>query len=96
MTETNHTPGDWKTVRIGVSNGRIREQIVSGGRGVLCVDYDATQSTEGAANLRLAVSAPELLSACEAALDWANNSTFATNDFAVKLRAAIQKARGGE
>ena len=85
---TRHTPGPWENT----GNGR---SVWAKGRVIASTN---TENTDGAdiANARLIASAPELLSACEAALDWANNSTFATNDFAVKLRAAIQKARGGE
>ena len=87
----SHTPGPWDANRWRVCaepNGKIE---------VICdtANNKETRNEENAANARLIAAAPELLAACENAMeiiDHRNNITFM--ELAAQLRAAIAKAKG--
>lgn len=101
MSETKHTPGPWEAagcVVYGSDGDSVADLSLNGRR-----HPDVTE-----ANTRLTAAAPDLLEACEAALNALYDiirSEFATSrnphpadddpDIA-HLRAAIAKAKGGE
>jgi hypothetical protein len=106
MTEkkTGHTPGPWEaddSIENKPQHGKGGEQIfkvVKSGFGggivadVSCWWYDRESAK---ANARLIAAAPELLAACESALDSEiNDFGYPDSELAKILRTAISKAKG--
>ena len=107
--ETKHTPGPWALSRdvgdgevctvYGCTGGHI---YIVGNREYLGREIEDL-SAEADANARLIAAAPDLLTACKAALKYIPGSEvhswppgFALKDDSLKLlRAAIAKAEGG-
>jgi hypothetical protein len=86
-----HTPGPWQVTESGNVAGPTRSFGSQGWVGRICLANVMTGDVEvKAANARLIAAAPDLLAACEEALD--EDSGLAC---AGQLRAAIAKARGG-
>lgn len=85
MSEHKHTPGPWKYVKsIGVYAGD-KWEIVS---------FGSCSTEEGHANAQLIAAAPDMLEACEMALqDMIRLGIFGPGRNAVE--SAIKKARGG-
>lgn len=108
MGQTNHTPGPWHVFeplsKFGTA-ASVGAWLPDGkSRNLICEAIDQTDDPydheTGLANARLIASAPSLLAACEAALDFLNRmqdelkhrgEALAQRD---NLRAAIAKARG--
>ena len=85
---TEHTPGPWRVnplvyMRVNAANSNVAR--ISREHGDI----------EGEANARLIAAAPDLLAACEVALDAMLAHDFGTLSLCPQLRAAIAKARGG-
>ena len=109
---SKHTPGPWET---GKQNGHggisieanINAQIATVYLGIISSNWKRGKETfarpenaEALANARLIAAAPELLEACEAALNYMINNARSyggdENEFpsVIKLRDAIAKATG--
>jgi hypothetical protein len=65
MTQSKHTPGPWK-VRRNQSTNKPACQITTKDKEVIC---SMAKGDFGLDDARLIAAAPELLAACEAALD---------------------------
>lgn len=106
QTSRKHTPGPW---HISGKHGNLRTEVVSGGRAIAAVwthqsvPVDVTDPQrgnteqpleEGAGNLRLIAAAPDLLAACNAAMDAMIREDFGTLTLVPLIRAAIAKAEG--
>ena len=91
-----HTPGPWNCMRASAAGRNI---ICSDTRPVdICVlsNRDKTQ-TEIDANARLIAAAPDLLAACQRALDWLASYPGGNADRAwEQVRDAIVKATEGQ
>lgn len=86
----SHTPGPWVMT---VGGGEIDD---ANGDSVALLPY-STGRDEVRANAHLIAAAPELLAACEAAMDWFRDDgqePHAHVSYSM-LEAAIAKARGG-
>jgi hypothetical protein len=98
---TKHTPGPWRATPYSVFStrqDRRTETIVARCR------LSVARTAEGLANAHLIAAAPDLLAACEEALEMAEylSATWGTShgdnyaEMAERLRAAIAKARGDD
>jgi hypothetical protein len=85
-----HTPGEWRIGR-GSEAGLVRAFPADGGPGVAICEmrYDFQDLRQVHANGDLISAAPDLLGACEAALEWGMPAVLAG-----EMRAAVNKARG--
>lgn len=96
MSEGKHTPGPWKIVYGGMPNDEgfgIASNNANSPRGIVAECWPATALREDrpriAADAALIAAAPDLLAACESALD-AIDGNYA--EVGEQLRAAIAKA----
>lgn len=80
---TKHTPGPW----FAGSSGRV---YAKGGQNLVASVIGASELPIPAANARLIAAAPELLVACEDAL----NNLPVDGECAALIRAAVAKATG--
>lgn len=88
MTETKHTPGPWRSSEADAD--------VRGPGGVeVAFAYSAGGYEEQEANIALIAAAPDLLAACEAAMEWEGDQTGPGLYTEVRslLELAINKAR---
>lgn len=105
-TKTEHTPGPWHTVPVGLVEGRARVQIMASSRWIADAVATIRYASEAEANARLIAAAPDLLAALEAAYTVIRDAEAfqtATSAFEGHLEhaeglayAAIRKARGEE
>ena len=86
--KTNHTPGPWRAGK-RIQDNRI--QIHGTSQHPIAFAYCRSDLPDkGRANARLIAAAPDLLEACESALDWIGGRNLDTNP-EVKIKAAIAK-----
>ena len=93
-TEKKHTPGPWRNERGSGDYGR--NITADNGRRIIC----ETICSDHAANAALIVAAPDLLAACEAALDFIHSLPYTPGSapetrLQDKLVDAIARAKGG-
>lgn len=101
MNEPRHTPGPWEVDDCGnICGGGAALAAVYGAEDFPCLpeeDYDAV-NVECAANARLMAAAPDLLAACEKALEfWHSdhpNDTGEAMDAREFIRRAVARAKG--
>jgi len=97
MEHGNHTPGPWRKTTGFVADGEHRVIAQYTGSRESLLRWVTPGSTEAEANGRLIAAAPDLLAACEAALQWAvNGCDDESLPFIKMLRAAVAKATGRE
>lgn len=97
-TNTKHTPGPWRVIRLSEPRGQI--QIATQGAGVgysgLLVATLGNQGEHTEANAVLMAKAPELLAALRTCADWlARSARVDDREQAEDARAVIAKATGG-
>ncbi len=85
---TQHTPGPWELSRDAVPDWHTQITVYTEATGTRVATV-----FEREANAHLIAAAPELLAACEAALD---RDDVADCELGDMLRAAIAKAKGSE
>lgn len=90
----SHTPGPW----VYVDDFSVRVPL-DDDLGMVIADCDGNDIVETEANGRLIAAAPDLLEACEMALEFISNGTLRPdyhNPYAlmVSLQSMIRKARG--
>lgn len=93
---TQHTPGPWRSYDDSASPMH-KHTVVAFGRTVAHLYCVKGCEAEDRANSHLIAAAPDMLAACEAALNYIANTEGEwgiTLDSADKLRAAIAKAKG--
>jgi hypothetical protein len=93
MSEHKHTPGPWKP--------RKSSYRIEGVEDTWCIDWSPDQEevaeiVHGEANAHLIAAAPDLLAACELALNGIelSNGVPYSEDVITELRAAIARAKG--
>ena len=92
-----HTPGPWRLEKLDSSTsiyGPDNKLVIAGEYDGWMVPFQCRE--EGLANAMLCATAPELLEACENAVEFLNNALHEFNDrtFIEKMELAIKRAKG--
>jgi hypothetical protein len=100
-TKATHTPGPWELMH--AEHGQHVEVVVNGGHIAVVFSGSFRDGSTGEANANLIAAAPDLIEACEKALNLIDGagvllaSMSAERSRAVEaLRAAVAKAEGGQ
>jgi len=88
-----HTPGPWQVERMEAYNQHNRLAVIGNGLALVTHTFDGEQAE---ANMQLIAAAPDLLAACEMAINEQSIGVFGaiSNECITTLRLALAKARG--